>query len=71
MLTIGVNAEPFRDILGEACELIGGAGRIGSFDIPCGCARTRYEYRTGFPSIDCLRSVSGVHRARMERRLVG
>jgi hypothetical protein len=28
----------------------------------------RYIYRTGFPAIDALRSISGVHKARMEKR---
>lgn len=28
-----------------------------------------YVYRTGFPSIDALRSVSGVHRYLMEKRI--
>jgi hypothetical protein len=29
----------------------------------------KYIYRTGYPSIDALRSISGVHKQRMENRL--
>jgi hypothetical protein len=28
-----------------------------------------YTYRTGYPAIDALRSISGVHKERMEKRL--
>ncbi len=43
-------------------------GRVRPFPFSGEHARDRYVYRTGNPAIDCLRSVSGVYRDRMERR---
>jgi hypothetical protein len=73
-LKLAVDASP----IAEQFELIKGYSQ--SFPIyngPCrhpyrppdAAPADRYIYRTGFPSIDALRSISGVHKARMEKRL--
>lgn len=49
------------DTLGSALKV----GRAMSFNR----RSDRYAYRTGYPAIDALRSVSGVHKARMEKRM--
>lgn len=43
--------------------------RARSFDV--GASGKDQAYRTGYPEIDALRSVSGVHKKRMERRMDG
>ncbi len=74
MQTLGFafDAKPITEAL-EPLKYAVGAAR--SFQFDPGLMRRpgrddRYVYRTGFPSIDALRSVSGVHKALMEARHV-
>jgi hypothetical protein len=69
-LSLAMDAAPVMEAL-EPLKYAVGISR--SFD-PAAFGRTgsgdRYVYRTGFPSIDALSSISGVHKARMEKRLL-
>ncbi len=53
---------------GRMIEGVSVVGRSRPFSSDSGRPRDRYFYHTGNPAIDCLRSVSGVYRDRMERR---
>lgn len=55
------------DRLVELNKISASIGRVR--DIGFDRQGDRYVYRTGYPAIDALRSVSGVHRERMEKRL--
>jgi hypothetical protein len=61
---LSLNGEPLRPgaYLSQAI-----VGKARSIDF--GSRHDHYIYRTGYPEIDALRSVSGVHKAQMERRL--
>jgi hypothetical protein len=75
-LSLAINAEPLRQALAPMVEGIAElheyaslAGRVRPYGFGGQGGRDRYVYRTGYPAVDALRSVSGVHRALMEKRM--
>ncbi len=65
-LSVALDAAPIKAAFGEMQTAVLGVSR--SF-APIQFRRDKeYIYRTGNPAIDALRSVSGVHRALMEKR---
>lgn len=59
------SAGAFGEAVSQARELRAVVGRIRPFDFG---SRKDYVYRTGYPEIDALRSVSAVHKKRMEEK---
>lgn len=64
-LGLAVDTSALDMAVGHAREIVAVAGQIRPFDFG---SRREYVYRTGYPEIDALRSVSGVHKKRMESR---
>jgi len=63
-LSLALDAKPLLPILGEIKSFVGSAGGFHPF-----FDGRRYVHYVGVPAIDALRSVSGVHKALMEKRL--
>lgn len=63
VLSLGLNAEPLLPVLGEMKSFVGSAGGFRPF-----FDGRRYVHYAGDPAIDALRSVSGVHKALMQKR---
>lgn len=60
-----IDSAAFGEAVSQARELRAVVGRIRPFDFG---SRKDYVYRTGYPEIDALRSVSAVHKKRMEEK---
>jgi hypothetical protein len=60
----------YQEAMSMAGEFVPGQmARLSAPRLPLGSRVTeRYVYQSGYPAIDCLRSVSGVYREIMERR---
>ena len=66
VLSVALDAAPLKAALGDMQTAVLGVSR--SFAPLQFRSEKEYVYRTGSPAIDALRSVSGVHRALMEKR---
>jgi len=64
-LSLMIDAAPFEQALHGYAGIVGKARAIQFNDRPS----DRYVYRTGYPGIDALRSISGVHKALMEKQM--
>lgn len=68
-IALAFDSAPLSETLSGYASVLGQAARISA---PIQFSQDRhYVYRTGHPAIDALRSVSGVYKQRMERRLPG
>ena len=62
-MSFALDAAPLSEAIQGYASVLRNGRAIQFNDLPS----DRYVYRTGHPSIDALRSVSGVHKERMER----
>lgn len=68
-LGITIDKTPALDAaLGEARDFASVLARVRPFQFG-GHHDRHYVYRTGYPAIDALKSISGAHKALMEKRM--